>query len=164
MNHHGPLSDAYVISSIFGLILSYFLWQLSPAWGFLLAIVSVVVLIASFISAIRSPLIYTHDEALAVHQMYDPDSKYPNTDLHHGHVPPFKRFISRHKKWLVKHHLLKADEEVVPNKRSATKRHVAKKSAARKSSTKKVVSKKKVAKKATAKKATKKSAKKKSKR
>ncbi|MBD3209678.1 hypothetical protein GF367_04675 [Candidatus Woesearchaeota archaeon] len=102
-SHHAMLSNTYVLLSIFAVMLAFVVWSLSPSWGFLLLLVGIIVFIATFISAVRAPLLSDEEMELAVHEKYH-GRRYPDTHLHHGHVPKTKKVVhTRHKKVLVKH-------------------------------------------------------------
>lgn len=98
--HHGPLSNNWFLFSIFGLLFNYPIWALSPAWGFTLLVFFLIMFIASYVSAMRAPLVNGFDDPLAVHQIHL-FSNYPDTDSHHGliheekvELHPWKRKVS----------------------------------------------------------------------
>lgn len=160
--HHSPLSNTYVLLSIFGMIVAAAIWSLSPSWGFLILLFSIITFIASFISAVRAPLKSDEEIELAVHERYH-GRRYPDTDLHHGHVPAQKKYLhSRHKKHLVKHHI-SSSEEAKKTKKSSKRKASTRKTAKRSASKKKTPSKKST-RKAASKKSSKRAAKKTSKR
>lgn len=135
---HGPLSNIYVLLSMLGMIIGLSLWSLTPEWGFLFLLMSILVFIATFISAVRSPLPTDHDIELAIHEKYH-GRRYPDTDLHAGLVKKgHKKYIAKHKKHLVKWHLHTVDSEQDAGKQ---KKVVAKKKSVKKVAAKKVVKK-----------------------
>ena len=135
--HHGPLDNSWVLISFLAIIIAVSIWKLSPSWGFLLVLFGVIVFFSSYISAVRAPLMSDEEIELAIHEKYH-GRRYPDTDLHDGHLPKHKKYVhSRHKKKLVELHL---EEQAA--KRNAAKR----KSTSKKSSAKKVASKKSSAK------------------
>lgn len=115
--HHGPLGNGYVLLSLLGFLIGFAIWNLSPSWGFLLILVSLIAFIASFISATRAPLLSDEEMELAIHEKYT-GNRYPDTNLHHSHIKKGKYMHSRHKKKLVELHV----EASKPKKRSAKKK------------------------------------------
>jgi hypothetical protein len=140
---HGPLGNSWFLVSIFGLLLAFSIWKLTPEWAFLIMLFSVIIFLSSFISAVRAPLLSDDEIEIAVHEKYH-GRRYPDTDLHEGHLPKKKKLVhSRHKKKLVQ---LVTEDLAKPAKKAA------KKAAPKKKVTKKAVPKKKAAKKKTSKK------------
>ncbi|MBN1275576.1 hypothetical protein JXA12_04780 [Candidatus Woesearchaeota archaeon] len=124
--HHAPLSNTYVLLSIFGMLLAYVIWPLSQTWGFLLLLCSIIMFVSSYISAMRAPLMNDDEIELAIHEKYR-GRRYPDTDLHHGHIPGRKKYAhSRHKKILVKQALEGAAKTA---KRKTTSKNARKKAA-----------------------------------
>jgi hypothetical protein len=98
---HGPLSNAYVLLSMLGFAVGLTIFNFTPSWGFLLVFVSVLTFLASYISAVRAPLMTDGELELAVHEKYH-GRRYPDTDLHHGMIPKTKKMVhTTHKKKLV---------------------------------------------------------------
>ncbi len=126
---HGPLSNIYVLLSLLGILIGISLWSLTPEWGFLFLLMSILVFIATFVSAVRSPLPTDHDIELAIHERYR-GGRYPDTNLHSGLVKKgHKTYISKHKKHLVKWHLATTggkEETIKSKKKSAQEAVVAK--------------------------------------
>ncbi len=118
--HHGPLPDSYFLMSIFGFMFGLVLFSTTPSWGFLLILFSIIMFISSFYSAVRAPLVSTHDEEIALHQKRD-ETRYPDTHLHHGHVKS-KRYLSHHKKRLVRAHVDDENKKAVSVKKAAATR------------------------------------------
>lgn len=155
---HQVMSNNWVLISFLGIIIALSIWKLTPAWGFLLVLFSIIVFLGSYISAIRAPLMSDEEIELAVHEKYY-DRKYPDTDLHHGHITKHKPMVhTRHKKKLIAMHL----DDLVKSKRKPAKKKAVKKVPVKKATKKKVA--KKAVRRATPKKPVKKATKKKSRR
>lgn len=123
--HHSVMSNNWVLISFLGIIIALSIWKLTPAWGFLLVLFSIILFLGSYISAIRAPLMSDEEIELAVHEKYH-GRKYPDTDLHHGHITKHKPIVhTRHKKHLIKAHL--EEEEAAAKRRKPAKRAPAKK-------------------------------------
>ena len=137
--HHSPLSNTYVLLSIFGMIAAAAIWSLSPSWGFLILLFSVITFLASFISAVRAPLKSDEEIELAIHERYH-GRRYPDTGLHHGQVPRQKKYLhTRHKKRLVHHHVTsgQASRRKASSKRKSSSRESSTKRSSKKSASKK---------------------------
>ncbi|MFP4524416.1 MAG: FUSC family protein [Candidatus Woesearchaeota archaeon] len=157
--HHSPLSNTYVLLSIFGMIVAAAIWSLTPSWGFLILLFSIITFIASFISAVRAPLKSDEEIELAVHERYH-GRRYPDTDLHHGHVPAQKKYLhTRHKKKLVHHHVSSEESKKTKRKSKSSKKASTRKST-KKSASKRKTPSKKSTRKAASKKSSKRAAKK----
>lgn len=149
--YHGPLPQSYMLISILGLLFGLYIIRTMPKLGFLMIFSSILIFIASVVTAVRSPLPTDLDIELAVHERYKKSGRYPDTEVHVGHVKKGeKKYLAKHRKQLMKLSQL-ADED-------RPERKIVKK--VTKKSVKKTPAKKKVAKKTTKKKVTKKTSRK----
>ena len=125
----GPLNNEWILVSFLGFIIAYSIWKLSPSWGFLIVLLSIIIFFATFISAVRAPLKSDEEIELAFHEKYA-GRRYPDTDLHDGLLPRQKKYLhSTHKKKLVELHLKKKTTKKTTktnNKKTAKKKQATK--------------------------------------
>lgn len=128
---HAPLSNAYILISFLGIVIGISLWAITPEWGFLFLLLSILLFVATFVSAVRAPLPTDFDIELAVHEKYG-TGRYPDTNIHAGLVKKGeKKYISKHKKHLVNWHVSTQEAEAATKRKPIAKK-VFKKAAAKK--------------------------------